>query len=475
MLGGRTERSPPAPTASPAARAERSRAGVTVSLAIIAVVLAGTVALLISGVQEGLPDIAGLDYRVVQTGLVLLVLLFSMYTYERERNYRHLTDDLLAQRIQAAQMAARLSFMDEVQAERDTVAALLVASADGILVVDRDRRAARTNPAFGDLTGWSPPDAAGIRCEELFGCRRDGQLACGAICPFERVFASGEPLRDHPFAARRRRGPDLWISGAFAPVLDLSGDVIFGIGSLRDVTHSKEVEQLQQDFVSIVSHELRGPLTAIKGFVATLLRSGNRFSAGTRTEFLETISKQSDRLNQLVEDLLSVSRIQSRRLHMKLGEVDLEVLAKRVVDQFRAKWGPREIVIDADPTLPLIRADESRIDEVLVNLIDNAVKYSPAGGEVRVSMYPGRGLAVVAVEDSGIGITPEDAAKLFQRFHRVVTPETRDIGGTGLGLYIVKSIVEAHGGTIYVSSAPGAGSTFTVELPVRGPQAPPAP
>lgn len=450
-------------------RVERSRLGVLLSLAVIAVALAGAVALLIPGVQEDLPVVGGLDYRVLQAGLFLLVVAFSLYTYERERNFRRLSEDLVQQRIEAAEMIARLSFLEEVQTERDMVAALLLASADGILAVDGDRRAVRLNPAFEELTGVPSEGAVGARCEQLFGCRRADGLACGQVCPFERVLG-GETVRGHSFPARRRDGSEAWLAGSFAPVRDLDGSVVSGIGSLRDITQIKEVEHLQQDFVSIVSHELRGPLTAIKGFVTTLLRSRDRISPDTRTEFLETINKQADRLNQLVEDLLSVSRIESRRLHLKMARVDLESLAAKVVDQFRAQWGDRAIVIEADPGMPLVVADESRVDEVLVNLIDNAVKYSPDGGAVRVSISSTEDAAVVAVGDEGIGIAPEDAARLFEKFHRVATDETRDIGGTGLGLYIVRRIIEAHGGSVYVTSAPGAGSTFTVELPLAGPE-----
>lgn len=174
-------------------------------------------------------------------------------------------------------------------------------------------------------------------------------------------------------------------------------------------------------------------------------------------------------MNQLVEDLLNVSRIESRRLRLTLTDVDLEAVTRKLVSQFSSKWGHRSILIESDPNVPLIRADHKKIEEVLINLIDNAIKYSPEGGDIKVMFARMEESIEVAIEDSGLGMAPEDTARLFEKFHRIATRQTRDIGGTGLGLYIVKNLVEAHGGGIIVSSAPGVGSTFTVTLPVRGP------
>lgn len=448
-----------------ARRYGRARLATMVSLIAVLLSLVVAISLMIPALRSLLPPLVGVDYRVIQIGLVLVTFTFALYTFERERHFRRLTNDLVSERVEAARLGARLDFLKEVQTERDTVSALLLASADGIVVVDASRRVERVNPALQQILGYKEGEWAGKSCWEIFGCKRDGQQACGHKCPFERVFESGETLRDITFQARRQGGPDIWISGAYAQVTDLEGNRTFGIGSLRDITRAKEIEQLQHDFVSIVSHELRGPLTAIKGFVQTLLLKSDRLPPETVTEFLSTINEQADRLNQLVEDLLNVSRIETRRLSIRPAEFDLEAMTRKLLNQFSSKWGGREIVIEADLDLPLVNADEKKIDEVMVNLIDNAVKYSPAGGAVRVNMRRVEDGVEVSVEDSGIGIAPEDATKLFERFQRIASPETRDIGGTGLGLYIVKNLIEAHGGRIFVTSAPGVGSTFTFFLP----------
>lgn len=445
------------------------RAGLIASLTVISIALAVAVAFLISAVREELPKIGGLNYRVVQVGLVLLVVTFSLYLFERERQVRSLSNALMTERVEAARMAAHVEYLKEVQTERDTVAALLLAEADGILVVDTDRRVNRMNPALQEMTGWTEYRAQGKKCEDIFGCRIDGRLMCGLQCPFEKVMEDREPLRDHSFQLMNERDRAPWISGAYAPVRDDKGEIVLSIGAFRDITRSKEVEQLQHDFVSIVSHELRGPLTAIKGFIKTLLTKEQVLPQETRRDFLGTINQQADRLNQLVEDLLNVSRIESKRLKLTLTQIDVEALTKKLVAEFGPKWGHRDITVDCDPAVPMVRADEKKIEEVLINLIDNAVKYSPEGGPIKVTIWSAEDSAEVSVEDSGIGMAPEESVKLFQRFHRITSPQTREIGGTGLGLYIVKNLVEAHGGGIVVTSAPGVGSTFTFSLPVRGP------
>lgn len=452
-----------------AAKKKSARVGIITALSIVCIALAGAVALLISGVQEELPVIGGLDYRVIQVGLVVLVVLFSGYTYERERHNRKLHAELMTEKVEAARMSAELQLLKQVQTERDTVATILLAAADGVMVVDRDRRVERINPALQEMTNWTEYRAKGRYCEDVFGCRIDGRLACGTRCPFSQVFEEAEPIKDHSFQYGAFSENPRWLSGAYGPVRDDKGDIVLAVGAFRDVTKTKEIEQLQHDFVSIVSHELRGPLTAIKGFIKTLLKKEERLPPETRQDFLETINQQADRLNQLVEDLLNVSRIESRRLKMTLSEVDLEALTKKLVSEFQTKWSERDISIEPAPGMPLVRADEKKLEEIFINLIDNAIKYSPAGGPIKVMMWPTSDAVEVAVEDSGIGMAPEDTMKLFQRFHRIATVETRDIGGTGLGLYIVKNLVEAHGGTIVVSSAPGVGTTFTFSLPVRGP------
>lgn len=482
------QQAPGRETAAPGA----TRMGMLAGLTSVSMALAVGVAVLISALREQLPRIEGLNYRFIQISLVILVVAFSLYSFERERSLRKLSSDLVSHRIESARLSARLELLHEVQRERDTVAAILLASGDGICVVDPHLRIARANPALQDMTGVTEYRAKGLRCEELFGCRQagagavaadnrydwapeaanspnqSGKLACGASCPFEQVIMTGEALRDHVFAVRSEERPPVWISGAFAPVKDPDGRIAFAVGSLRDVTRARELEIMQGDFVSIVSHELRGPLTSMKGFIRSLVRGGD-MPLDTRREFLQTMDAQTDRLNELVEDLLAVGRIESRRLKLTLTDVDLEAVTEKLAAELRTKWPERTITIETDPTLPTVRADPDAVHEVLSNLLDNALKYSPAQSEVKIVLGHDKDEAEVAVEDFGPGMRPEEVTHLFDKFRRLVAPETRDAGGSGLGLYIVKHMTEAHGGTVVVTSTPGLGSTFSVRLPFKGP------
>lgn len=404
--------------------------------------------------------------HTLRMSLIGLIAGFALYAIDRERHLRRLSDQLTHEKVESAELATRLRYLAVLGRERDTNAALLHGSADGIAVVDEHLRVVRFNPAM----------------ESLCGVPADQALGSFAPAVLRFTSANGEPLGDdvHPLRAAVRDGlasagtelklrlgdgGERWVSGTFSPIRDgEDGAVALVLVTVRDITEQKEIETMQRDFVSIVSHELRSPLTAIKGFAKTLLQRDEELPHRSRIEFLRTVNDQADRLARLVEDLLQVSRIDARRLRVEQGEVDVAEMVKELKAQFSTKWQGREILLEA-PGRPLAFADRRKLEEVLINLIDNAVKYSAAPEPVTVRIAEERGRVEVRVEDLGFGIAPEDAANLFQKFQRISTPATRDIGGTGLGLYIVKGLVEAHGGSVWVESAPGAGSCFGFTLP----------
>ncbi|MGH2831120.1 MAG: sensor histidine kinase [Actinomycetota bacterium] len=232
--------------------------------------------------------------------------------------------------------------------------------------------------------------------------------------------------------------------------------------------HLTEMEAMQRDFVSIVSHEIRAPLTAIKGFAKTLLQRGDSLSSDERRTFLSTVNAQSDRLARLVDDLLQVSRIDAHRLRLDVQPVSVGHAVAGLLPQFHAKWN-RAIDLDLPASLPSVAADPGKLEDVLINLIDNAVKYSPSGAPVRVSGRADAGSVEIAIHDCGIGIAAEDMPKLFQKFQRLHSPAAREVGGTGLGLYIVKGLLEAMSGRVWVVSTPDQGSTFSFSLPLAEP------
>ncbi len=244
------------------------------------------------------------------------------------------------------------------------------------------------------------------------------------------------------------------------------GERIGIIAVVRDITKLRELEQAKSDFVSTVSHELRTPLTSIKAYTATLRRGDVQFDEDTRQEFLRVIEDETDRLARLVSDILDVSRIESGRLELKKRDFDLAALTRIVIGKLEGHSSRHAIRLHAPPSLDPVCADPDKIEQVIMNLVDNAIKYSPSGGEVTVSLEQGRHRAEFRVTDRGVGIPPEHLPYIFDKFHRVDNRATREIYGTGLGLYVSKSIIEAHGGNIWVESEPGAGSTFHFTLPL---------
>ncbi|MBI4300213.1 MAG: HAMP domain-containing protein [Chloroflexi bacterium] len=227
----------------------------------------------------------------------------------------------------------------------------------------------------------------------------------------------------------------------------------------------RQADALKSQFLSNVSHELRTPLGFIMGYVTTLLRQDARVDAKTRREFLEIIREESDKLAELIDSLLDMSRIESGRLHIEKEPVHLPRLTRRLVRKMEA-GASRRFLVEFPPGMPLVNADPRRIEQVLRNLLVNAVKYSPEGSNISVSGVVDGGIAIVKVSDEGRGIPESDLERVFERFYRVETTGSNGVGGAGLGLSICRGIMEAHGGRIWVESKLGQGSTFSFTLPL---------
>jgi two-component system phosphate regulon sensor histidine kinase PhoR len=244
----------------------------------------------------------------------------------------------------------------------------------------------------------------------------------------------------------------------------------------HDITELRRLEKIRKDFVANVSHELRTPLTSIKGYVEALL-DGAKDDPAASAKYLDIILKQSDRLNVIIEDLLELSKIESGRVSFKEEPIDLRSVIDRTLSMMKPiadKRGHR-LTASVPSTLPPMAGDEGRLVQVLTNLLDNAVKYTPTGGTITVAakLIPEIGILEqsgqtieVSVADTGIGIPEQDRPRVFERFYRVDKARSRELGGTGLGLAIVKHIVEGHGGQVWVEANQPQGSRFVVRLPV---------
>jgi signal transduction histidine kinase len=262
-----------------------------------------------------------------------------------------------------------------------------------------------------------------------------------------------------------------------APVRAEKNDKVVGITAIfTDITEIRGIERMKTAFISTVSHELRTPLTSIKGFISTLLADKEGFyDRTTQVEFYRIIDTECDRLTRLIEDLLNVSRIeQGKAMQLNLEDVDIVVLSEKVVAAQRAYTAPErhQLMVDFPAGFPLVEADPDKIDQILTNLVNNAIKYSPQGGQVTVSgrVSEHDQIVTLRVSDQGMGIPRDHIKKIFERFHRVDNRDNREIGGTGIGLFLVKSLSEAHHGVASVESELGKGSSFIVAIPVRQPK-----
>lgn len=369
--------------------------------------------------------------------------------------------------------AQNATLIDSLGAERNRLNAIIQNSSDAIYMVDSSFRIIAFNPAAERLTGWTAAEAIGAKCGEILGCnhsveRRDSE-DLAPMCHMLRVFETREPLPyvEMTIATRDGQRRDLAASCSYVPATENSGPC--GVAIARDISQIKEVERLKSEFISMVSHDLRTPLAVIKGYAATLLNPSLKLDEDRKRRFITGINDASDKLTRIIDNLLSVSRLESGRFRLTLQQFDLGELVTKAAGLFQAGASKHRIVVEP-PLEPLwVTADRDLVEQVLTNLLGNAVKYSAEGADIRIRGRAVEGGVEVSVHDRGIGIPPSQQHRVFEKYYRGDTAVARRISGTGLGLYICKSIVEAHGGRIWVESAPGEGSTFAFRLPTGGP------
>ncbi len=350
-----------------------------------------------------------------------------------------------------------------VAQEKEKSEAIIASIADGIVVVDPDGRVEMWNRAASVMTGVPSRTALRRTLRDLvrseLGDRDD--VAYGAL----QTAATSEVAAEVHLSRGER---DIWLSVRAAQLRDPLDVRVGTVYALRDVSADRQLDQLKSDFVATVSHELRTPLTSIYGFAETLLRSDVSFPEEDRRTFLGYIASESERLTRLVDGLLSVTRLDAGGVELDLTDVDVsEVLREIVIRQAERARQTHQVELNV-PGEPLVAAaDRDKLRQIVLNLVDNAIKYSPAGGTVSVSGRRQLDTVEIRVEDRGIGISAADQRNLFRKFFRADARMTRGIRGIGLGLYLTRGFVTAMGGRIRVESEAGKGSTFIVELPLR--------
>ena len=332
--------------------------------------------------------------------------------------------------------------------------AILESMVEAVIAVDRDTRITSINSSAEKIFGITKADA-------------EGKFFLEAIPNNDIAEVINNILKNGEFASK-----EVSLVWPVQKIFQLNASALFENATvngclvvIHDITEIRKLETVRRDFVANVSHELRTPLTSIKGFVETLLEGALEDKENSR-HFLEIIRDHSERLNNLINDLLDLSRIESKEEKLKRKDFNLNELASEALVGFKSQLKKKEIEAKNELASGLcINSDRDKIEQVLTNLVDNAIKFNRQNGTIRIYAEDSADRIKIVVEDSGVGIPPKDISRIFERFYRVDKARSRELGGTGLGLSIVKHIIELHGGSVGVESIEGLGSKFWFSLP----------
>lgn len=343
--------------------------------------------------------------------------------------------------------------LDELRSEYNSLRIVLESMIEGVIAVSKDTRIVSVNSSVEKIFGVMKKDAEGRFFLEAIRNNDISEIINNVL--LSKEFVSCELNLVWP------------IQGIFqvnaSPILEnneISGCLIV----IHDITEIRKLEKMRSDFVANVSHELKTPLTSIKGFVETLLEEALEDKENIR-RFLQIIQDNANRLDTLVNDLLDLSYLESKEIALEKKEADIRELTEDILAGFKSQLKKKNIAANNDLSTDLIiRADKDKIRQVLVNLIDNAIKFNRENGTIKIYNEDSKDKIKFLIEDSGIGIPPKDIPRIFERFYRVDKARSRQLGGTGLGLSIVKHIIELHAGTVGVESAEGLGSKFWFTL-----------
>ncbi len=434
------------------------------------------VAVPITEIEESISQIHGLIWLASGLGFLLVLLIgffasrpmtrrlheiaetaksFAKGDFSRKINVE--TDDELGDLGTALNQTADdlQKYVSQITRERDQLQAILNSMVEGVMVTSLDGRILLSNASFQNIFGLHEP----ILQKSISEVIREPQL----IEALELAISKKEDVVETielPGPFRKSLEAHVSILGSNEKP---SGTVVV----FHDVTQLNHLEKVRRDFVANVSHEIRTPITAIKGYVETILENGSLQESKSR-EFLQTILRNTERMTKLVDDLLRLSKLESIELaEIQMEEVDLAKTIDRVVEGFRNIEGTNRITftVNRPDKIPKVKGMILEIETALENLIDNSTKYGAEAGEVTIAVKEHETEVQVDVSDQGIGIPVEDQPRIFERFYRVDKARSRALGGTGLGLSIVKHIIQRHGGRLWVESEVGRGSTFSFTLP----------
>lgn len=383
------------------------------------------------------------------TIILALVALAALHFWWR-RKFRRARESVARELAALTQQRQQSALEHQTQQE-----AIFNGMQEGLLLLDESGRVQMANRAFADL--FDTADGIG------------GKTVLEVLRWHEVAELAGMLGAEQPRVSRELKFPgprDLWLQVSAAGITSREGKREATILVFHDLTRVKQLERTREEFVANVSHELRTPLSHIKGYVETLL-GGAKDYPEVSTRFLQTIERNAERLKLLIEDLLTISELESGRITLNLQTLALHSVVEKVFDDLKSRADAKAVTM-ANATSGLqVNADASRLEQVISNLVDNAIKYGRTGGRVTVGARAGdEGKIEVFVQDDGPGLPADALERVFERFYRVDKARSREQGGTGLGLSIVKHIVQSHGGKVWAKSELGNGTTFFVTLPL---------
>ncbi|GAB6100568.1 HAMP domain-containing sensor histidine kinase [Halanaerocella petrolearia] len=342
--------------------------------------------------------------------------------------------------------------MGQLSSEKSKIEAIVTSIGDGVIAINEAREIILINLATEQIFGVKEEDVLGQSVIQITKNYKLDELVTEALETGEVLTEEIELLLPEERIFRIRLAP-----------IERESQATGVVASLRDITDIRKLEQMRKEFVSNVSHELKTPLTSIKGYVETLLESD--LDIETYNSFLKIIGDETERLEHLINDILDLSKIEAGN-NLIEEEIDLVTVINDIIPVLEPKAQQKEVELQLDLPfeLPKIQGNQDQLSRLMINLVDNAIKYTPSGGKVEIRGYSENDEIVIEVEDNGIGIPKEDISRIFERFYRVNKARSRKLGGTGLGLSIVKHIVDQHGGEINVESELEQGTKFTVRL-----------
>jgi PAS domain S-box-containing protein len=400
---------------------------------------------LLTGV--GLPLIS--EKRVIG-----LIFIFRGYEGSFSKNDRAMLQSFADQ---AAIAVINAQLYTQVSREKSRLDALLDSAADGIIIMSADHKIEKSNQAFARIIRKDVAEIEGSPHEQILNWEtiqqgtslEEAELSGWPLTAKANLYVEGD--------IKRPSGEIIPIGVTYAPLLSGEGKLINIIASVRDITHFREADEIKSVFISIVSHELKTPVALIKGYVGTLRREDVSWDSEIVQDSLEVIEDEADRLTELIENLLDASRLQAGEFNLNLAEIRMDKLAQEMAERFQTQTDQHRIIVQFPEEFPVIVGDEHRLEQVFYNLLTNAVKYSPEGGEISISGQIRSEQIIICIQDQGTGIAQEDVPHIFDRFYRA-NEAAKNTQGAGLGLYLSRAIIEAHNGRIWIEPRPKSGT-----------------